>query len=474
MASQYKLNKIVSLILLIIWGCSPISNLKRPIDERERIIRIDFEKKLSLSPEYFGTNGWWTDQDAKILRLRYEELGANIVRLPIIQGIIEPVNDNEDPDKIKWDNFYFDKPYPFHGKTVTYKKWFECMRDLKVKIMIYFPYISGWLSKNGDKNLFSTYPPNHYGEYKEFICVVLQYLVNTLNYPAEDIILEPINEPDLRCGQDKLVPCFWENWQAEDILNIFSAAYDARNRISREISIIGLSECCGVNLTRMFLDHYDGRKYLDALSYHAYVTYDFTNSLVRGNKLTRYDKPVFINEYGNRLFWSNGIDGALWHSYALSLLWRENINPVQFPISEFRGNGNDYKELGLFEDWTEDWQIKPAYWVYRNFYKYMINSTILWTETVLPLNVIAVKPKDVRNGIVIWITNLGENSYKNAKLVVDNLTSEVATVDVHNNLIDESYLKTLTISGNRKPVQFTYDIPAKSSISFIIHERDKK
>jgi hypothetical protein len=471
MASQYKLNKIVSLILLIIWGCSPISTLKRPIDERERIIRIDFENELSLSPEYFGTNGWWTDQDAKILRLRYEELGANIVRLPIIQGIIEPSNDNNDPNRIEWDGFNFEKPYPFFDKTLTYKKWFECLRDLNIKIMIYFPYIAGWLSKNGDRKLFSTYPPKSYDEYEEFIHAVLHYLVIKLNYPAEDIILEPINEPDLRCGQDQFVRCFWAAWQMEDIVRIFRSSCEARNRVNRKISIVGLSECCGVSLTKKFLDYHKGGEYIDALSYHSYVKYNFENGIDRGNMLKEYKKPVFINEYGNRLFWSNGVDGALWHSYALTLLWKHSINPIQFPISEFRGNGNDYRELGLFKDWTEEWEIKPAFWVYRNFYRYLTNGIVVWTKTELPLEVLAVKSNNFHNRLIVCITNLEERNYKNIKIVISNLPYENARVDVNNNLLNKSHIKTLRINGELAVIED--DLLAKSSSCYIIEENNK-
>ncbi len=460
---------IITFFIIVFVGCYSDDTYSKSIAGDERIIRVNISNKVSPGPEYYGTNGWWTDQDADLFRSRYEELGAKVVRLPIIQGILEPSNDNNDPHGIEWSNFYFDRPYPFFDKTVTYQKWFKCLKDLNIKIMIYFPYISGWLSENGDRDLVSTYPPNNYDEYGEFLFVVLQYLVGTLNYPAQDIILEPINEPDLRCGQDKLVSCFWENWQEDDIGKIFEAAFDARNRVSKEISIIGLSECCSVNLIKAFLDDPNNEQYLDGLSYHRYVTYPFENAIDRGNMLKKYKKPVFINEYGNRRFWSNGIEGAIWHSYALSLLWENNINPIQFPISEFRGNGHDYRELGLFKDWTEKWEIKPAFWVYRNYYKYMANSTILGVETELSLKVSAVKPNDVDNQIIIWVTNLTEKSCNDSRFIIENFFVENAKVVVYNNLIAKSHIETFAIHNSN---QFIYDIPGKSSFCFRIIDKN--
>jgi hypothetical protein len=144
---------------------------------------------------------------------------------------------------------------------------------------------------------------------------------------------------------------------------------------------------------------------------------------------------------------------------------------MQFPISEFRGNGNDYRELGLFKDWTEKWEIKPAFWVYRNFYRYLTNGIVVWTKTELPLEVLAVKSNNFHNRLIVCITNLEERNYKNIKIVIYNLPYENARVDVNNNLLNKSHIKTLSINGELAVIED--DILGKSSSCYIIEENNK-
>ena len=129
------LNSILLLTLLLLPACSKGSNTALnnivPTDEKsdyssqtntsvnnspefehtdfQADILIDYGNVTSQSPPFYGVNGWWTDQDAQLWIDRYKELNVNIVRLPILQFILEPQNDNDNPDNINWENFLLRK-----------------------------------------------------------------------------------------------------------------------------------------------------------------------------------------------------------------------------------------------------------------------------------------------------------------------------------------------------------------------------
>jgi len=86
---------------------------------------------------------------------RYSELRPQIVRLLLLQAILEPINDDGDPTHINWSGFNFDQaaPVPVGERPVTHRLWFETLRDLDITVMLYIPHLAGWLSANGDDGL---------------------------------------------------------------------------------------------------------------------------------------------------------------------------------------------------------------------------------------------------------------------------------------------------------------------------------
>ncbi len=148
-------------------AASPGSVSTIPAGETLSTISIDYQKVIGQSPLEYGTNGWWTDQDADLWRARYAQLGGTLVRIPALQGMLEPQNDDDDPQHINWQGFMFDRPLPWFGRTVTFRQQLAALDDEQMTIMLYVPYLSGWLSANGDKQIFSTYPPNDLAEYRE-------------------------------------------------------------------------------------------------------------------------------------------------------------------------------------------------------------------------------------------------------------------------------------------------------------------
>lgn len=434
----------------------------------EGLVRIDYRNIVGSPPALYGSNGWWTDQDEDIWRDRYHELGVRVIRLPLAQAGFEPHNDDDDPNHINPKGFLFNTPIPWFDRTITLRKWLEMLKSQQITVMITIPYLAGWLSANRDQGLNSTYPPNNLEEYREYLRALLQFAVNEIGIPPDKIILEPVNEPDLECGQDRAVTCFWQEWKMEDLVNVMRVAYDEAKKISPSIRLAGVSECCGTGLLDVLISQYDGLSYLDILSYHKYVNnFDFTDCISRGEHLKTYGKPVILNEYGNTKYWSNGISGALWHAAILPQIWKIGIQPLQFPISDFPGSHQGYNKLGLFYDWRANWTLKPAYWVYSNFYSHFGGNNIVSVDNTQPVSILVSRDKDVgEHNLAIWLTNLDTRKQIKLHFVIDGFPDKAVEIHVINNLEGPTAIETIQITS---PVlEFDFKIPSQSSFCILI------
>jgi len=431
-------------------------------------IRVDYQTVIGQSPTGYGTNGWWTDEDADLWHARYAELGPKVVRLPVLQMILEPANDNTDPQTVNWAAFRFERPFPWFDRHITYRHWFETLRDLEVTLMIHTPYMAGWLSANGKRDPFSSFPPKDVTEYGEFVRAVLTYLVDEVGYPPERLILEPVNEADLRCGADPAVPCFWENWQMDDLVAVVRVAYDEAKAIDSAIRIAGLATCCDTGLLPRFVDEYGGDEYLDIITYHRYGRgFDFESAIARGRELQTYGKPVYLNEFGSKKYWGKGVEGALWHSAVMPQVWAAGINPVQFPISEWPGMHQGYDQLGLFADWTDDWAIKPSYWVYVNFYNHLSGTEIVSATAPAGMSIIAGRRIEPET-LVVWVTNVTSEGEGETVLQIVNWPTSDATVTVYDNLVSSEPVDNIYLAQENGQIALAYAIPSRSSYCFLL------
>jgi hypothetical protein len=426
---------------------------------------VDCAAPLANGPIAYGTNGWWTDQDADLWRSRYADLGPKIVRLPLMHEFLEPVNDDDDPNHVCWESFWFDKPIPWFGRTITYRRWFETLRDLDVTLMLHVPYLAGWLSANGDLGPYSTYPPQSVEEYREFVQAGLIFLVDGVDYPPERIILEPVNEPDLRCGQDPAVPCFWSDWTMDDLVAVVRAARQAADAVDPAIRLVGLSTCCGDELVARLMRDYDGATLLDGLTYHRYERgFDQGQAVQLGQRLAGWGLPVYINEYGSPKYWSDGKEGALWHAAALAQIWPAGIAPIQFAMSEFPGMHEGYNRLGLFADWERDWEPKPAYAVYVGFFHHLGPTAPLSTTVQAPLVVAAGWGGN--GSVAVWAVNADQADWPDVIFRVMDFPADVAVVTVYNILAGGDPIDAFTVAD--VPLVFAYDLPARSVHAFTV------
>jgi len=437
----------------------------------------DFEAIVAPPPPAYGTNLWWTDDEAELWASRWTELGPSMVRVPVFHAIVEPMNDNDDPNAINWDGFLLDTPIsvPGIGRTVTYGTWFQALRDQPaVNILIYFPYLAPWLTDNpphpGLPFDLAPHPPNDLAEYREFVQAVLRYLVETLGFPPERIAVEAMNEPDLQCYADPVVACFWRDWIMDDIVAVTHVTHEAIESVNAEIPLLGLAECCGVAIVRDLLDNYPEGAYLDGLSYHYYSHSGFNleTALSRAAALSSYDRPIYLDEYGSQQYRSEGVDGALWHSWALTTLWEAGIAPLQYPITDWPLLGEPFGSMGLFKDWREDWVRKPAYWIYANSFAHLGAADLI--SYTAPSQVDTVVGRRATAGskvrVVFWLTNRAEVELSDQQFAIYNFPTDQATLYVYDNLAGPEPVLTETATG--LPMTFVADLPARSSRTFVL------
>ena len=449
---------------------SPTPASTAPATEADVI--IDFEAVVGLSPTGYGTNGWWNDEDAELWRARYAELGPQVVRLPALQMILEPLNDNDDPGAINWAGFRFGDPFPLpiggEGRRVTYRLWFETLRDLDITLLLHTPYLSGWLSANGNRDPFSSFPPTDVAEYGEFVRALLTYLVDEVGYPPQRIILEPVNEADLRCGADPAVPCFWQDWEMDDLFAVVRTAHEQAAAVDPAIRIAGLATCCDTNLLPRFMVEYKGDEYLDVITYHRYGRgFDFGSAIARGVELQAYGKPVYLDEFGSTKYWSNGLEGALWHSAVMPQIWAAGINPVQFSISEWPGMHQGYNQLGLFADWTGDWARKPAYWVYVNFYAHLNGAELVRATSSPDLFVLAGRHLETET-LAVWLTNVTLARKEKLAFQIDHWPTNHAILTAYDNLSGPQSIDTISVAVKGGQLLFDYAVPEHSSFSLVL------
>ncbi len=441
-------------------------------------VQVDYSVVIGTPPTAYGSNSIATDGDEAMWISRWNEAGLNMIRIQLPQYFFEPLNDNADPHSVAWENFLFDTPIPIppdFTKTVTFADTFAAMKEAGVAIQLNPVYLSPWLTSNDIPDpfmgfpgeAFCTYPPSDLDEYQEYVYAVLHYLVNVIEFPPERIILDVVNEPDLACGADPVVPCFWDNWDMSDLVAVIARSHAAIQAVDSRIRMVGVAECCGTSIAVDLMDNYDGAQYLSGVTYHRYVYSDFTSGIQRGNTLKPYGLPVYCNEYGSFAVLSDGVDGALWHAYALPLMWENGICPLQFPFSETSYSADPYNSMGLMYDWTQGWTRKPAYWVYANFFGTFPGRELVSINANPGLNVLAGRnPAGTSADLAVWISNPSETSYADSSFTIQNFPATEADVLVFDNLTGTAPIDSMHISGD--PLAFTYSVPSKSAFTFEI------
>ena len=451
-------------------------------------VRADYTHIVSTGPDAYGSNTWWSDQDAAVWQTRWGELRPSYLRLFISHAVIEPENDNADPENVDWSRFWFDQPISIPSvttRTITYREWLTALRDSpggNEHILIHFSYLSPWLSDNPPHSSaqspipIAPYPPNDLDEYREFVETALRFIVEVVEFPPQRVAIEAMNEPDLACGADPVTPCFWQNWEMADIADLVRVTHQAIQAVDARITLVGLAECCGTEVVRDLLDHYPEGAYLEGLSYHYYAgEYNLDVALNRATTLRPYGLPIYLDEYGSRTYLSEGVEGALWHSWALATLWQAEIAPIQYPISEWILLGEPYTQMGLFADWRGDWERKPSYWVYANFFRFFGGGAVISHTAPAGLDVLVSRRigtgTEPGSGMgaaeaAFWVVNRTETLFADQLFTLNGFPTTGALLRMYDNLVAPTPVWTKTVSG--VPLVFTATLPARSSRVFVL------
>jgi len=122
----------------------------------------------------------------------------------------------------------------------------------------------------------------------------------------------------------------------------------------------------------------------------------------------------------------------------------------------------------LFKYWRDNWQIKPSYWVYVNFFTHMQNLTLL--STTLPdgiFGVAGVRPEE--STVAIWLTNANLVKNEDITIRVENWPYKGARVKVFNNLVNSAPVQTIAVqAGPTNSLLLNYPIQRKQSWLFVL------
>jgi len=302
-------------------------------------------------------------------------------------------------------------------------------------------------------------------EYEELIRTLLQYLIEDLGYAPDKIILEPVNEPDLQCGADAAVPCFWQYLEVSELAPVLESASKIANEVNPQIRIAGPTLSCQGDILNQLMTQHKAVNYLDILTFHSYEQGNsgLNLTLNRADQISSFGKPVYLDEYGNRGFWGNGIEGALWHSVSLGKFWEAGMSPIQFSMAEVPWMHAGYNDLGLFRNWKANWQIKPAYWVYVNFYNHFQNLELV--SLTSPAEIPAIAGKADGQRLAIWITNINDTSFEETTIQVDNWEALNAQIQIFDNLSGSSPVDVFYITTTKeRTLSLSYPILPQQSL----------
>ncbi|MCI0515188.1 T9SS type A sorting domain-containing protein, partial [candidate division KSB1 bacterium] len=304
------------------------------------------------------------------------------------------------------------------------------------------------------------FPPRDLAEHREFLHTFLDWLVKQIHFPPARIILEPMNEPDYPALG------FWENGTLNDIAAVSRVAYQAAKAVDARIQVIGPSEALGTTITEKLMREYNGAQYFDGLAWHYYGV-NFAPVYDRVNSLKSFGLPLFLTEFGNFDYSNEELAGVLWHSYILAEIWQRapELQPIQFTLTSFP-TGLDEKNifrLALQTDWRYQWERRPAFQIYQNFWHLFRGTTRVNSMTNAELNLIAARNPAATDPatLFLWMTNPTNQNY-NVNFKINDFPSEQARILVRSNLDSTIAVDSLAALGT--PLRFMHYLPAYTSV----------
>jgi putative glycosyl hydrolase len=447
-----------------------------PIGEDVLSITVDFGEVIGKSPEFYGVEYSWIDQEQDLYLERYSRLHANIIRVQIPQAFFEPINDNNDPHSSEID---FSVTLPVdsrEGTTLTFERMFKTLAvefpSMHFHIGIWLP--ARWNAKDpeGYLGVGGAFPPQDLAEHKEFVQALARWLVSDCDISPERLSFSFINEPNL--------PSFFVGAGA-DLIQLAEVTRDALDQVSPHIKMGGIDEVHGTLWTDRFFDRRpDGC--CEMWTFHVYErgSSDMWSVLQeRSEHLGQYG-PVWVTEFADITYGSPDAkmdfstrEAALQFADLLGKLWLTEIEGViHFRLSDtYADLAGGWAGHGLFADGRgthsggDAYEPFPAYWVFANMYRELGGSRIVRVVAPRDLTVVgARKESGSETRLAIWVANTTTASYDVA-FNVANFPGTAATVQVFNNLTGDAAVETRSVAGTE--LVFRAEIPRQSSYLFV-------
>jgi len=468
---------LLSTIAALMVAAACASGSVRMEDAPNLAIHVDWSDAVGPTPRYYGVESVWVDQDAELFIERYRMLGANTVRVQVAQLVLEPVNDNDDPESCVID---WNQTHPMdqaNGKTITYGSMFSQLAsefpEMHFQVNIWLAASWNADKPNGYLGIGGTFPPRDYAEHREFVGGLARWLVDDCGIDPLRLAFSFVNEPNSQH--------FFTGSQA-DLVRLAAETRIALDVVSPGIQMLGLDE---VNSTAWTEAFYPQRPSdcCDGWTFHVYErgTETVWNGLRTGiSRLSSYG-PVWVTEFADTNNGSPdaGMDfstrqAAIGYADLLARLWHSDIEGViHFRLADTYVDAlGGWAGHGLFADWRgaksngASYAIYPSFWVFSNMYNYLTEGQIVRSTAPPELRVVAVRPNEPTSRcLVLWITNTGSTAYR-ASLQITGFPTLEARMEKLDNLAGPLPIETRLVAGS--PLTIDVWVPAQSSYTILL------
>jgi hypothetical protein len=449
---------------------------KLPSHEDYAVVNVDYATVIGHSPEYYGVEYSWMDQDEDLYLNRYRRLHGNVVRVQILHELFEPLNDNKDPNLSEIDFYRTVSIDSQMGKTMTYARMFKSLAaefpDMHFQINIWLCARWNATKPGGYLGIGGAFPPKDYAEHREFIRALARWLIGDCGIPPDHLSFTFINEPNLSS--------FFVGTQA-DLIQMAEETRRALDQVSPQIQMGGLDEVHGTQWTSTFYSQ-PLSSCCNLWTFHVYergLSSMWRALQTRTTHLSQYG-PVWVTEFADI---NNGSpdtkmnfstrEAALGFAELLGRLWPSGIDGIiHFRLSDtytdrFRG----WVGHGLFADARgthidgQAYEPFPAYWVFANMYRELGNAKIVKTTSPSDLTVVgARKGKGAETQLALWVTNSTVREFV-TMIKITEFPAQHAQLQIFDNLVSDRPVATKQISGEE--LGFQLIIPQESSYLFV-------
>jgi hypothetical protein len=128
-----------------------------------------------------------------------------------------------------------------------------------------------------------------------------------------------------------------------------------------------------------------------------------------------------------------------------------------------------YVKLGLFADWRDGWQVKPAYWVYVNYYTYLHDTEMI--SATAPSGTLAMAGRRAATGtLAVWLTNGELEKQGNLTFQINDWPTDGAVVTTFDNLAGPDPVVAYRLAADGQ-LTFEYAVPPRTSFLFVIRSQ---